>query len=137
MDHALDHQLHNEMGRDRKLYVLVRSDLTHGQQLAQLGHACAYYGQRYPKATLAHPTICVLAVADEAELVRYYHRAIDPGTDPVFIFLEPDMGTLGEYTALATTSDGAIFRDLHLAGGPHKLPFYRRLYRSLNERFTR
>lgn len=131
MDHALDRQLHNEMGRDRKLYVLVRSDLTHGQQLAQLGHACAYFGQLYPDETVEHPTICVLAVNDERELHRYWHIATDSGIEAAFMFFEPDYRPGGEHTAFAITCDGTAFRDLHLAGGPHKLPFYRRLLRKL------
>lgn len=110
-----------------KLYVIVRDDITHGQQLAQVGHAASWFGVHHPYAMFADQHICVLRVGGEHELLEAWRRSPRPKER----FFEPDFGEAGEFGAFAAASTGEEFADLKLAGGPHRLPFYRRWLKRL------
>lgn len=90
------------------MYLLVRGDLTPGAQLAQAVHAAVEYTLEHPERARQTPTVVVLNVADEDELLEY--ADICPGV----LFHEPD---LPGHTALAVISDGAPLSRLRLAGG--------------------
>lgn len=88
------------------MYVLVRDDLTPGQQLAQAVHAAVEHTLKHHETVGRTPTVVVLAVPDEASLRRY---ASGGGT----LFYEPD---LESYTAMCDIGDGSRFSTLRLAG---------------------
>lgn len=78
-----------------RLYVVVRSDLPPGLQLAQACHAVLTFAQR----SNARPeNMIVLHVANEAELTETALRLFKLGLDPAR-FYEPDLD--GQLTALA------------------------------------
>ena len=90
------------MTPDKKLYVLVRGDLTPGQQATQAAHAAFRFAYRHPLATAdwleGSEYLILLQVPDEMSLVRYAHRAILAGIE-THVQCEPDMG--GAPTAVA------------------------------------
>lgn len=88
-----------------KLYVLIRGDLTPGQQLAQVGHVCAGLGAI--GVEIPDP-IVVLEVECQADL-NYYSRR-DPSS---YVYRDPDHG--GD-TAMAVVCDGGGYEHLPLAG---------------------
>jgi hypothetical protein len=95
------------------MYLLVRGDLTPGAQLAQAVHAATALSLEQPGRVAATPTVVVLHVDDEDELLDYADLCCPPRGDAV-LFHEPD---LPGHTALAVISDGAVFSRLRLAGG--------------------
>lgn len=98
---------------ERKLYVLVRSDLTPGLQLAQAVHAATAFALRHSELAASTPNVVVLAVGGEDAL----YEANTDGTwlgQPGELFIEPDVGD--QATAYATVSGGARFSSLPLAG---------------------
>lgn len=89
-----------------RLYVVTRSDLPPGLQLAQSVHAARQFAEEHPKLDRAwfrgSNNIVCLSVPDEPalrELVRSAERE-----SPASSFLEPDLG--GALTAVAL-GDGA------------------------------
>lgn len=88
------------------MYVLVRDDLPPGSQLAQSIHAAVELTLRQPDVAVATPTVVVLAVPDERELVGHAGAGV--------LFTEPDLGD--EATAYAEFGDGRRFSNLPLAG---------------------
>lgn len=102
------------------MYVFVRTDLPPGAQLAQAVHAAVEYTLEHPARVV--PTVVVLAVADEDELLEYADICCGWNGDPSFdaipftLFHEPD---LPAHTALAAVDDGARFSNLPLAGAAH------------------
>lgn len=113
-----------------KLYVLVRKDLTPGQQLAQVGHACAGFGMRYPGKVRETPVIVVLEIPSDLDLLLWVEQNMQDY--PQYLFFDPDLGMMGEYTAVATVCDGTIFTDLHTAGASR----WKRTMRWLDSKFT-
>lgn len=91
------------------MYLLVRGDLSPGAQLAQAIHAAVEYTLEHRDHVSRTPTVVVLHVDDEDELLAY--ADLCPGH---VLFHEPD---LPGHTALAVISDGAVFSRLRLAGG--------------------
>lgn len=77
-----------------KLYVLVRRDLSEGQQATQATHAALDFAVTYPDLVKAwHDEsnyLIVLSVADEKELLSYADRAWDLGLR-YSVFFEPDL----------------------------------------------
>lgn len=86
---------------DRKLYVVVRSDLSHGQQAVQACHAIRAFTQEHPEDR--SDTIVLLAVPDEDSLCSVFRDAERLGAD-VEIFREPDIGD--QATAVAISCEG-------------------------------
>lgn len=93
-----------------KMYVLVRSDLTKIQQAVQSGHALAEYLLNH-NTTWRNGTLVYLGVTDEAELLHWGRKLSYKGIGWKG-FNEPDINN--ELTALATVSDGKVFRKLRL-----------------------
>ena len=85
-----------------KLYLVTRADLPAGQQAVQACHAMRRFAEEHPTVERAwfsgSETLALLAVKDEAGLVRVVERAQDRGLR-VASFREPDRG--GELTAIA------------------------------------
>lgn len=104
------------------MYVLVRDDLPPGTQLAQAVHAATEYTLSNVDRAASTPTVVVLAVRDQAELLEYadvlcgWCPSRTASRRPYALFHEPD---LGEHTALATISDGREFSRLPLAGAAY------------------
>lgn len=98
---------------ERKLYVLVRSDLTPGLQLAQAVHAATAFALRHPASAASTLNVVVLAVPDEETLLHYADLDFYTRKYGV-LFTEPDLDD--EATAYAIVSDGDRFSCLPLAG---------------------
>ena len=103
-----------------KLYVLVRADLSLGQQMAQAAHA----GIELQRNHNTPETIVILNVRDMAKLQKYF----DLAPSPAHMFWEPDYS---EFTAFACVSTGEIFAGLKLAGKESKA---KRLWRKISGR---
>lgn len=100
---------HPKRARDRAaMYVLVRQDLPVGLQMAQAVHAAVGLAAEDPTLLQDYPTVRVLAVADEAELVAKAHQL--DCEQPWFMFAEPDLND--EMTAFAAISNGDQWGDL-------------------------
>lgn len=88
------------------MYVLVRSDLIPGLQMAQACHAASYLSANNPLKLYQHPTTIVLGVPDEKTLLKYSNYE-------GFLFREPDLDY--EATAFAMWSEESLFQELSLA----------------------
>jgi len=96
------------------LYVVVRSDLPIGLQMAQLGHAAFTFGREHPDADVGE-NIYVKSAASEPALLRLVQRAV--GLCPITVFHEPDIG--GQLTAAAFGAEArGLLSALPLAGKP-------------------
>lgn len=100
------------------MYVAVRQDLSHPQQVVQACHA-VIESTLFSPSKPPHPNVIVCAVRDERRLLSLAGRLAREGI-AFRIFQEPDRGD--EYTALATeTVRGErrrIFRNLQLLTAP-------------------
>ena len=93
-----------------KMYVLLRKDLTPSQQAVQGGHALAEFLLNNP-TQWNNGTLIYLGVNNERQLIKWAHKLCD--LDINFVtWREPDM--YNELTALATYSNGDIFKRLNL-----------------------
>ena len=93
----------------KKLYVLVRKDLSVSYRAVQAGHAVAewlLHDQSWYNNTLIY-----LGVLDEDELNHWAEKLSIKGIKWVG-FREPDIGN--ELTAIATHTEGKIFNKLKL-----------------------
>jgi len=92
-----------------RLYVLVRKDLPESYRAVQAGHAVAewlLHDQSWRNETLIY-----LTVANESSLYRWADK-LDRKEIKWIGFKEPDIGN--QLTAIASVSDGRIFRNLEL-----------------------
>ncbi len=100
----------------KKLYILVRDDLSPGLQLAQTAHAAFQFAQEHPEAwaawSVSSNTVAVLRVADETELRS---AAALAGEDPSSLVIEPDLDDQGTAVAILPAT-GKRFARLPLAG---------------------
>ena len=80
----------------KRLYIVVRSDISPGLQLAQACHAAREFTRLLPGEDVGD-NLVVLGAASLAELVELVDRA--DGVCAVVPFYEPDLG--GEMTAAA------------------------------------
>lgn len=92
---------------DRKLYVVVRGDISPGYQMAQAIHAAVEAAVASPEKASTFPVVVCLEARDEEHLL-----CLAPLN--AVIFREPDLGD--EATAFALWCDGSEFFDLPLAG---------------------
>lgn len=101
------------------MYVLVRSDLDPGLQLAQAVHAAVEYTLEHPDDVRATPNVVVLSVPDEDTLLEWadvlsgFCSSHLQSVKPYSLFFEPDINS---HTALCCISDGREFASLPLAG---------------------
>lgn len=100
-----------------KLYLIVRSDLTFGQQAVQAAHALQEFNIQFPCETHAwfqeSNTIALLTSSNEASLGVIVKKAQERGI-PVACFYEPDRDN--ELTAITLGPEGkALARNLPLA----------------------
>ena len=102
-----------------RLYVLVRSDIPAGYQIAQAIHAKDEFTHTHPEREKEwreeSNTIVVLNVPCQHELLDYTNKASAKGIKNA-VFREPDMG--GEPTAAAfepSPETSELFRKLPLA----------------------
>lgn len=97
----------------QRLYVVVRADLSPGDQLAQACHAVAAYADdlpnRFSEWMRESGYLVVKAVPDEATLNEVAERVRKVGA--VVLVAEPDLGTT--LTALAAGPARAVYRALH------------------------
>lgn len=102
-----------------KLYLVVRSDLSPGQQAVQLAHASHEFGDAFPEEyrdwRSKSNTLALLSTGNEATLSALLEKARARGV-PVASFHEPDRD--GELTAIALGPSGKRFcRGLRCALG--------------------
>ncbi len=95
----------------KKLYVLVRADLTPEQKAVQAGHAVAEYLIKNPTTEWDNGTLVYLSVKNEFELGKWAFKMEDYSVKYAR-FIEPDIGD--QTTAIAAISDGLIFKNLPL-----------------------
>lgn len=93
---------------EKRLYVLIRKDLSRSQQAVQAGHAVAEYLLKRPSTQWDNGTLIYLSVCSEQELREWAEKL----GDRCVWFLEPDIGN--QMTALAVESDGEEFDGLRL-----------------------
>jgi len=90
-----------------KLYLVVRADLSIGQQAVQAAHALQEFNVQYPQEVAGwfeeSNTLAILSASNEEEVGVVYQRAIELGI-PASIFREPDRGN--EVTAIAIGPPG-------------------------------
>lgn len=104
-----------------KLYVIIRTDLDHGPQLAQLGHGVAAFAAAHPEpfqawATPEQRNIVCLAVPSAGALEHTLSR-LKGAAARTAEFRETDLN--GELTAIACGEEGAkLLSSLPLAGRP-------------------
>jgi hypothetical protein len=97
--------------KEKKLYVLVRSDLPRKYQAVQAGHAVGEYLLHVPNPNWYNGTLIYLSVRDEKALQRWVEVLNSKGLKCV-CFKEPDLDN--EITALSVVSDGKLFSKLKL-----------------------
>lgn len=81
------------------MYVLVRKDLSHSQQVVQASHACIEATKAYLNTELEHPHLVVIGVNDESRLYKAASKLNKAGIR-YKVFIEPDRND--EATAIAT-----------------------------------
>lgn len=79
--------------------MIVRADLSPGQQAVQAGHAALAYAHEHP-GDWHDGYLIILSVPDEFALYRWAQRLGD-----VTCFREPDLG--GQLTAIAAGTDAS------------------------------
>jgi len=93
----------------RRLYVLVRKDLSESYQAVQAGHAVAEW--LLCDQTWENETLVYLGVDNEQDLVDWKEK-LNYKNIKYAEFREPDIGN--ELTAIAALADGKIFKKLKL-----------------------
>ena len=96
----------------KKLYVIVRKDLSTSQQAVQAGHAVAAFllhGQFFRR--WRNETLIYLGVKGLHQLENLKHK-LDCYDIPYVEFREPDIGN--EVTAIATDNYSPLFDKLNL-----------------------
>lgn len=81
------------------MYVFVRQDLSHPQQVVQASHACIEATRSFLKDHTDHPHLVVIGVPDESRIFKCAKKLDDAGIG-YRVFHEADRDD--EATALAT-----------------------------------
>lgn len=92
----------------KKLFVVVRKDLSHSQRAVQAGHALAEYmlnSSRWKNSTLIY-----LGVRDLRHLENII-RKLERQDIEHYVFYEPD---IDQITALASDEECSVFNKLNL-----------------------
>lgn len=96
----------------KKLYVLVRKDLTRSSPAVQAGHAVAQWMLQHGHTkTWENETLVYLGIDTEEELERWQQK-LDLKNIECVVFKEPDLGD--QKTAIACLHEGKIFSNLKL-----------------------
>ena len=108
------------MESNQKLYVVVRADLTYGQQMAQAIHAFREFGAKFPEQELDwylnSNYICVLQVPTAHDLLDLKLKTAELGFRSAW-FLEPAYGNSVTAIAFEPTPEMSKFLQyLPLAG---------------------
>lgn len=99
------------MSQDKKLYVLVRQDLSPSYQAVQAGHAVAEWLLQ-DSQTWRNQTLIYLGVKNENKLLDWEYL-LKSKDIKYAAFCEPDINN--QMTAIATVCDSKIFKKLRLA----------------------
>lgn len=99
-----------------KVYLVVRADLSPGQQAVQAAHALQEFNMHFPEEAArwhrTSNTLAILGVSDEKTLEELFMKAVRRGFSSA-PFHEPDRG--GEMTAVAFGPDAkSLCRNLNL-----------------------
>lgn len=95
----------------KKLYVIVRKDLSKSQQAVQGGHALAEYVLQNRDTVWDNGTLVYLGIRDEGEL-KDLTNALEYDRICHTIFREPDIGD--EITAIASLGNNEHFKRMSL-----------------------
>ena len=97
----------------KKLYILIRKDLSASQQAVQGGHALAEFLLEHPTQgkEWGNHTLIYLGIDSEKELLDWA-EVLGWKEMPYSIFREPDIGN--QATALACYGDSKLFTKLKL-----------------------
>lgn len=86
--------------KDYYLYVIIRKDLSHAQQVVQSCHAAIEASWPRHLDDLPHPSVIVLMVKNENKLIQLEKDLYDCGEIHYEVFREPDLNN--SITAIAT-----------------------------------
>lgn len=101
----------------RRLYVIVRSDLPVGYQMAQSGHAIAQFYEDFPDNDWKNHYLLILSAPDE-EYFEYAEWKLKKANIEFSEFFEPDLDN--QKTSIAFRDDsGKLFSKLNLAGNDY------------------
>ncbi len=95
----------------KKLFVVVRKDLTPSQQAVQAGHALASYLLHSLNLRWKNETLVYLGVKDGFQLERIKYKLNKSGIE-YYEFNEPDLNN--ETTAIASDQECELFEKLNL-----------------------
>ena len=95
----------------KKLYVVVRKDLSKSQQAVQGGHALAEYVLRNRDTDWDNGTLVYLGIRDESELISLTKK-LDCDRICHISFREPDIGD--QMTAIASLGNNDHFKYMRL-----------------------
>ena len=95
----------------KKLYVVVRKDLSKSQQAVQGGHALAEYVLRNRDDDWDNGTLVYLGIRDENELISLTKK-LECDRIRHISFREPDIGD--QMTAIASLGNNDHFKDMRL-----------------------
>jgi len=99
------------MNNKKKLFVIVRRDLTPSQQAVQGGHVVAEYLFMHPGTEWENGTLVYLGVKNEEGLMKWaWKLALE--NIPWTCFTEPDINN--EWTAIASFYNESFFRNLQV-----------------------
>jgi hypothetical protein len=95
----------------KKLFVVVRKDLTPSQQAVQAGHALAEYMLHSLNLRWKNETLIYLGVKDLYQLEKLMYKLSKYGVN-YYEFKEPDLNN--ETTAISTDQECVLFNKLNL-----------------------
>jgi hypothetical protein len=93
----------------KKLYVVVRDDLSFPQKAVQAGHAIAAWMLKFPDSVWKNDTLVLLKADDKKHLTDIWS---DLWRNETAAFFEPDIGD--EITAIACLGGNKIVKKLPL-----------------------
>lgn len=96
----------------KKLYVLIRKDLSQSYQAVQAGHAVAEWLLRHQGQNEWDNGTLVYLGVDNEETLKHWTFKLDVKGIEWTGFTEPDIGN--QITAIACLSDGKVFSNLKL-----------------------
>ena len=95
----------------KKLYVIVRRNMSPSQQAVQAGHTVAEYLLNDPYTEWSNGTLIYLGVKDENQLKDWMFK-LETLNIKFTIFREPDIDN--QVTAIASLGNNRVFKNLRL-----------------------